>query len=116
MVERDVFRSETSKDAPTHLIHPGASVQVFTHQHLLKWVIIQSPFQARLLEAYTKGKHKSMGLFEAWGDFDTLYRFDDGREDMVVRKHTGEQFYAFTHPEDRKVEELPKKWVQGAFY
>lgn len=116
MVERDTFRLEAPKDTPTHIIHPGASVQVFTHQHVLKWVTIQSPFQARLLESYTKGQHKSMGLFEAWGDFDTLYRFDDWREDMVVRKHMGEQFYAFTHPEDRKVEELPKKWVQGAFY
>lgn len=116
MVERDMSRAETSKNHPTHIIHPGASIQVFTHQRLLKWVIIQTPLQARLLEAYTKGKHKSMGLFEAWGDFDTLYRFDDGREDMVVHKHTGEQFYAFTHPEDKKVEQLPKQWIQGAFY
>lgn len=116
MVERDMSRAEASKNHPTHIIHPGASIQVFTHQHLLKWVIIQTPLQARLLEAYTKGKHKSMGLFEAWGDFDTLYRFDDGRGDMVVRKHTGEQFYAFTNPDDKKVEQLPKQWIQGAFY
>lgn len=116
MVERDAIKSEAAKDGPTHIIHPGASIQVFTHQHLLKWVVIQTPLQARLLERYTKGKHKSMGLFEAWGDFDTLYRFDDGREDMVVRKHAGERFYAFTHPDDKKVEPLPRQWVQGTFY